>query len=95
MLHEPAAPSGKDPASDYKKRLGVWMFIPYALVYGSFVVINLTNPKIMEIVMLMGLNVAVVFGFGLIILAMVLALIYNHLCTRKEALMATQDDKKD
>ncbi|MEI7768165.1 MAG: DUF485 domain-containing protein [Phycisphaerae bacterium] len=95
MLHEPAAPSGKDPASDYKKRLGVWMFIPYALVYASFVVINLTNPKVMEIVVLMGLNVAVVFGFGLIILAMVLALIYNHLCTRKEALMATQDDKKD
>jgi uncharacterized membrane protein (DUF485 family) len=95
MLHEPAAPSGKDPASDYKKRLGVWMFIPYALVYASFVVINLTNPKVMEIVVLMGLNVAVVFGFGLIVLAMVLALIYNHLCTRKEALMATQDDKKD
>ena len=48
MLHEPAAQSGPDHAADYKKRLGVWMFIPYALIYAGFVFINLVRPVAME-----------------------------------------------
>ena len=42
-----------------------------------------------------GLNLAVVYGFGLIVLAMILALIYNWLCTRKEKeLFAKQNEEE-
>jgi uncharacterized membrane protein (DUF485 family) len=88
MLHGPAAPTGKDPSSAYKTRLGVWMFLLYAAIYAGFVALNLISPNAMEAVVFLGLNLAVVYGIGLIVFALVLAMIYNHMCGRKEALMA-------
>ena len=64
MLHEPAAQSGPDASADYKMRVGVWMFLLYAAVYAAFVAINLLRPLWMEKPMLLGLNLAVVYGFG-------------------------------
>lgn len=87
MLHEPALQTGEDNASAYKARLGVWMFLLYAIIYAGFVVINLTNAELMEKVVVLGLNLAVVYGFGLIIFALALALVYSHLCSRKERLL--------
>lgn len=84
MLHEPAAKSGPDPAFLYKRRLGAWMFVLYALVYAGFVVVNLVRPGAMEAVLFGGLNLAVVYGFGLIVFALVLALIYSRACGRME-----------
>jgi hypothetical protein len=84
MLHEPSTPVGKDPAGPYKARLGVWMFAIYALFYAAFVAINLMAPQIMGVIVLAGLNLATVFGFLLIIGALVEALIYDALCHRKE-----------
>ena len=84
MLHEPAAQSGKDPAAPYKMRLGIWMFLAYAIAYAIFVGINLYNPLLMEVPVVLGLNLATVYGFGLIIVALVQALIYNMMCTRRE-----------
>ena len=80
MLHEPAAQSGPDASADYKMRIGVWMFLLYAAVYAAFVAINQLKPLWMETQIIFGLNLAVVYGFGLIAFALVLALIYNHLC---------------
>jgi uncharacterized membrane protein (DUF485 family) len=85
MLHGPAQDSGPDPASRYKSRLGVVMFIIYCVVYAGFVLINIVaEGKAMQAIVVAGLNVAVVYGMGLIIFALVLALIYNHMCARKE-----------
>lgn len=84
MLHEPAEKSGPDPAFLYKKRLGAWMFLLYALIYAGFVVVNLVRPGAMEAIVLGGLNLAVVYGFGLIIFALLLALVYNRACGRME-----------
>ena len=85
MLHEPAnTPQEEDHAVAYKTRLGVQMFIIYALVYAGFVLINIIKPVLMEKTIIFGLNLAVVYGFGLIILSLVMALIYNVLCVRKE-----------
>jgi uncharacterized membrane protein (DUF485 family) len=84
MGHGPAVKLGKDNASAYKTKLGVKMFIAYTIVYAIFVVINATNPKAMESIV-MGQTAAVLWGFGLIALALVQAVIYNHLCTRAEA----------
>jgi uncharacterized membrane protein (DUF485 family) len=84
MLHEPAAPAGKDPASEVKKKIGIRMFIAYGIVYAGFVLINTFFPRVMGIPVLFGLNLAVTYGFGLILLAIISGLIYNSICTRKE-----------
>ena len=95
MLHEPAQQSGDDLASSYKSRLGVRMFWIYAIVYAGFVLINVIWPTTMNTEIVAGLNLAVVYGFGLIVLAMILALIYNWLCTRKEKeLFAKQNEEE-
>ena len=84
MLHEPAVSSDIDSAIGYKMRVGVRMFLFYALVYGGFVIINVVNPVAMESTVFLGLNLAVTYGMGLIALAFVLALIYTRICARKE-----------
>ena len=84
MGHGPAVKLGKDNASEYKTRLGIKLFIVYTLTYASFVVINATNPSIMQKIV-MGQTLAVVYGFGLLILALVMAVIYNSMCNAAEA----------
>lgn len=87
MLHEPATPSGKDRAAPFKMRVGLWMFLFYLLVYAGFVAINLIDSTLMEVTVVLGLNLATVYGFGLIILAFVEALIYNAICLKHEKKM--------
>ena len=84
MLHEPASPSGKDPAAAYKSRLGVQMFAFYTVFYAGFVAINLLSPLTMATIVVAGLNLATVYGLALIVLALVQALVYNVKCRRKE-----------
>lgn len=95
MFHEPAAQSGKDPAASFKTSLGVKMFIGYALIYAGFIGINLVSPLSMEKEIFWGLNLAVTYGFGLIIFALILALIYNQACNNKEAELAEAPGKKN
>jgi len=90
MLHEPAGNVEKDHATPYKTVIGVRMFVVYALVYLGFVAINVFKPALMETTVLLGLNLAVVYGFGLIILALVLALIYNLMCVKREKQVNSQ-----
>jgi uncharacterized membrane protein (DUF485 family) len=95
MLHEPAANTGKDPAFAYKRRLGVILSLIYAAIYAGFVILNIVSPAAMETVLFSGLNLAVVYGFGLIVLALILALAYNRACGRREsALAAVQKEGK-
>ena len=83
-----------DNASVYKMRIGVYMVILYALVYFGFIVINISNPLLMERIIFSGLNLAVVYGIGLIIFALILALIYNSMCLKKEAELNNPFPKK-
>lgn len=84
MAHGPAAKMGKDNASAYKTRLGIWMFLAYTFVYAGFIVINSTMPSLMQKI-IFGQTMAIVYGFGLLLLALVQAVIYNSLCNRAEA----------
>lgn len=84
MTHGPPAPVEQDNAIAPKTRLGVALFIVYGLFYAGFVVINTLSPATMGREILLGLNLAVVYGFGLIIVAIILGLIYNAICTRIE-----------
>lgn len=94
MLHEPATPVGKDPSGPYKMRLGIWMFLFYSLFYAGFVAINLLFPLAMGRVILFGLNLATVYGFALIIVALIEALIYDTMCRKKEKELAEIETKK-
>lgn len=100
MLHEPAKISEKDNSAPYKATLGMYMFILYGLIYAGFIAINVINAKLMEVKLILGLNMAVVYGMGLIIMALILAIFYNHLCTTKEKQLNQYDpnctpDKKE
>lgn len=85
MLHEPAATSSApDEAAAYKRRLGLKNVAVYGLVYLVFMILNVATPKTMGLILVGGLNVAMVYGFGLILLAFIMAIIYNAACSRHE-----------
>jgi uncharacterized membrane protein (DUF485 family) len=86
MSHGPATEWKENKAlEDKKSRLGVLLFIIYTVVYAGFILMNVMANKVMRI-KIGSLNVAIVYGFGLIILALVLAVFYNHICTKSEKL---------
>jgi len=84
MLHEPAVPVEKDHAIAKKTKLGVILFIVYTLIYSGFVVIGLTDPELMGLEVIGGQNLAIIYGFGLIILEIVRGFIYNYFCPKFE-----------
>ena len=84
MEHGPPAELGENYAAEYKARLGLFLFAFYGAVYAGFTIINTVSPQTMSERVIWGLNLAVVYGFGLIIFAIVLGLIYNALCSRAE-----------
>jgi uncharacterized membrane protein (DUF485 family) len=69
-----------DAVEQRKVRIGVRMTVLYSLVYAGFVGLSVFQPTWMGASAVLGLNVAVVYGLGLIIIAIVFALIYNRLC---------------
>ncbi|MEW6708366.1 MAG: DUF485 domain-containing protein [Candidatus Riflebacteria bacterium] len=95
MFHQPAAQSGKDYGIAFKTRFGAWMFLLYGLVYAGFVAINLIKPEMMETTIMFGLNLATFYGFALIIVALILALIYNQICTNHEATLRAADTESE
>ncbi len=94
MLHEPAAKAEKDAASEWKAKLGIKMFWLYCIIYMSFVGIAVFSTKTMQIELLSGANLAIIYGIALIIFAIILGLIYNHLCTKKEDEMNKDGETK-
>lgn len=57
--------------------LGLGLFVVYAACYSAFVLTNALAAPVMERVVFAGLNLAIVSGFGLIVLALFLALVYG------------------
>ena len=60
-------------------RVGIVLFIIYLAVYAAFVGLCAFSLKTME-TPLLGVNLAIVYGFGLIGFAFVLAMIYMWMC---------------
>lgn len=63
-----------------KSAIGIRMTLLYSIVYGGFVVVSVFQPQWMGVRAVLGLNLAVAYGLFLIIIAIVFALVYNHLC---------------
>ncbi len=61
-------------------RTGLVLLIFYLVFYCGFVLLNTFKPEVMDAVPAAGVNLAVWYGFGLIGLALVLALAYMWLC---------------
>ncbi|MCH2211475.1 MAG: DUF485 domain-containing protein [Fuerstiella sp.] len=59
--------------------LGMTLFCVYLVIYTGFVLINALAPQVMEWTPLGGLNLAILYGFALIIIAFVLSIVYGFL----------------
>jgi uncharacterized membrane protein (DUF485 family) len=84
MLHEPVVELGADYASKKKTRLGVILFFVYAAIYAAFVFIGLVHTDLLGEKAIGNVNLAIIYGMGLIILAGVMGFVYNIACTRME-----------
>lgn len=85
-MHGPSRQWAKDHAASLKRVLGLWMVTLYAIVYTGFIVINVASPSFMA-VDVGSFNVAIAYGFLLILFAIFLAAVYNHVCTHAEEVM--------
>ncbi|MCF7832391.1 MAG: DUF485 domain-containing protein [Candidatus Marinimicrobia bacterium] len=83
MLHGKATKNEVDHASKIKTKIGMWMFLLYTLVYAGFIIVTVVKPELMG-TDIGYLNLAIVYGMGLIVFALILALIYNALCSKFE-----------
>lgn len=70
---------------DRNTRLGIILFFIYTAFYASYVFVNAFAASWSDWQVIAGLNLAVVWGFALIGLAFVLALIYGYSCSRDVA----------
>lgn len=83
--------SGRNDALERRKSLiGIRMTVLYMIVYGGFVALSVFQPTWMGKRALLRLNLAVTYGLGLIVIAIVFALIYNHLCRASSSSAASQ-----
>jgi uncharacterized membrane protein (DUF485 family) len=72
--------SQPDPPLSRSARYGLVLFAVYVLLYGGFVLLNAFPPPLMRGEFLGGVNFAVLYGIGLILAAVALALLYVWLC---------------
>ncbi len=70
--------------ADRNAKWGIWLFLFYSFFYGLFVLTNTISPEIMEWTPVAGINLAVLAGFGLIILAFLLALLYGYVARNED-----------
>jgi uncharacterized membrane protein (DUF485 family) len=61
-------------------RHGIILFLAYLILYGGFMLLNAYRPQLMSKTPFGGVNLAILYGMGLILGAFVLAAIYMFLC---------------
>ncbi|MBM3138016.1 MAG: DUF485 domain-containing protein [Chloroflexi bacterium] len=94
MAQHSSAPD--EPIDQRKINIGVRMTILYSILYGGFVVLNVFRPALMGSRGLFGLNLAITYGLGLIVMAILFAVIYNSFFRpQRNGLTATKSQKKD
>jgi uncharacterized membrane protein (DUF485 family) len=91
MHHQPASELGKDSSIPKKTKLGVILFLVYTAIYAGFVVLGALYPESLGGRVFKNLNLAVVYGMALIVLAAVMGLFYNHFCTKYENQMNREE----
>jgi uncharacterized membrane protein (DUF485 family) len=69
---------------NHNARWGAKLFVLYSVLYLGFMLLNTFFPSSMELTPVAGVNLAILYGFGLIIAAFVLALFYGIVCNSDE-----------
>lgn len=84
-----AAPEAKEHETEesiqHNKRIGLILFAVYVLFYAVFMMVSAFFPNIMSLPVLAGLNFSIVYGFSLIFLAFLLAMLYMKLSKKSNA----------
>jgi uncharacterized membrane protein (DUF485 family) len=93
MQHGAPTEWKREKSEAYKTKLGLIMIGIYTALYLIFMFLSVLNPRLMAID-IGSLNLAIAYGFALIIIAIVQAVIYNYLCSRKEKLDDISHDDK-
>ncbi len=83
MSHGPPTEWEKDKSEGFKRKLGLIMFAAYTVFYLIFVFLCVLSPQLVA-TKVGGINLAIAYGFALIIVAIIQALIYNFVCARRE-----------
>jgi uncharacterized membrane protein (DUF485 family) len=81
--------AGRRPPPQAHIRLALLLFAVYFTLYGVFVLLNAFASQVMERTFA-GINLAVWYGFALIIAAFALALVYGYLCRSSAAITARE-----
>jgi len=68
----------------HNSRMGVLLFVVYVVFYGGFMILSAFAPEVMSKPFLRGVNLAVVYGFALIVVAVVVALAYMKVCRKNQ-----------
>jgi len=63
-------------------RYGLILFAIYVALYAGFIYLAVFQRESMALLLPGGVNLAIAYGFGLIIAALALALLYMALCSR-------------
>jgi uncharacterized membrane protein (DUF485 family) len=75
----------EDPAAvAWNQRLGLLLFVVYATIYALFLLICVVGGEWLRATWLVGISNAVMLGFGLILLAVVIAFVYGLACRTTE-----------
>lgn len=61
-------------------RIGLILFAIYLVFYAGFVLLNTFSAETMRSTPVAGVNLAILYGFALIITAFVMAMLYGILC---------------
>jgi uncharacterized membrane protein (DUF485 family) len=83
-MHVNSTTEEKEIVTQQKSKLGVRLFFVYLICYAGFVTIGVFNYELLSTTVFYGLNLAITYGIGLIVFAVLLGIIYNAYCTRYE-----------
>lgn len=82
-MHGPSVEWKKDKAEGYKTKIGLYMVAIYTTLYLVFVFLCVLEPKLVG-KSVGSINIAIAYGMALIVIAIIMALIYNNLCNKRE-----------
>jgi len=86
MDHGPNQSDDEQPeVSSRNARIGLWLFAVYLVFYVVFMLVSAFSPESMAARPLSGVNLAIWYGFALLLGALVMALVYSWLCRARDA----------
>ena len=77
--------------SSRNARYGAILFFIYLAFYAGFVLLSAFWPQVMDLA-IAGVNLAIWYGFALIIVALVLAMLYAWLCRDRSPALETEKE---